>query len=211
MSRERALNQIVSLKALSEDQSTTEAERQSARDAIDRLRAKYDIPVPVAGMSGADFLKKMAQDFQRGERQRQRQEAAKRAAEAEAAAWAWAGPMTAEDLAWARRDPLGFASSRDKRTHDQKQRDMNASWGQRDQWHQAREEKANEPHKKRCLKPETFYDQGGVARKRNQHDIVCDRCGCTLAPREGCIFQVLGQWVGRCCEMVPGPRNRRRR
>lgn len=199
--RERALNQIVSLTALSEDMSTTEGERQAAKDTIAKLRAKYGIPEPSSGRFGANFLIDIAERAEKARRQREAADQARRDAEIRA----WGAPLTDEERAEARRDPFSFAQKRDGRTHAEKQRDMNGSWGK------GQRGQPGESGGPWCATPETFYDRGGQPRKRNQHKIDCDRCGRTLAPREGCVFQVNGKWIGRCCETRPGPRNRRRR
>ncbi len=128
-------------------------------------------------------------------------------------------PLTEAEKEWARRDPLGFAASRDPRTQAQKQADMNAAWGQpRDVYdyirtqqgpRKAQQTPKSKPNLKRCEKPEPFFDSGGNPRKRNERPIQCDRCSCTLQPGEGMVFEVAGRWYGRCAETKPGPRRKR--
>ncbi len=141
---------------------------------------------------------------------------------------AYGRPLTDAEKEEAKLDPLGFAAKRDKRTAQEKHADMNHAWGQQERAareaadafkntaEQARkmaedlrrQAKPKPPPEPRCPKPETFYDQGGEPRKRNQHVINCDRCDRRLQPGEGTVFQVAGKWIGRCCETVPGPRKR---
>lgn len=200
--RERALNQIVTLKLLAVDPRATEGEREAARLTMAKLRKKYDIPEQAAGDHGAKFLIDMAERYERANREKARRKAAEDARLAEETRiWGW--PLSDAEREQARRDPLGFAASRDKRTHAEKQRDMNSSWGQpRPQPQQPRQRPRAKPWK--CAEPKTFFDPGGEPRARNAHRIKCQKCGITLEPGEGCVT-VIGAY---CCEMVPGPRKR---
>lgn len=203
VSRERALNQIVTLEVLADDVRAPDGERQAARDTMAKLRKKYDIPEQQSGQFGAKFLIDMAERFEKANREKARREAAAKAARAEETR-IWGAPLTDAEREQARRDPLGFAASRDKRTHAQKQQDMNSSWGQP---HQPRQQRPKtRPHTPpwRCATPYTFFDPGGEPRQRNAHRCKCQKCGITMEAGEGCVT-VIGAY---CCEMVPGPRTK---
>lgn len=124
--------------------------------------------------------------------------------------------LTEEEREWARRDPLGFAASRDKRSHHEKVRDMNEAWGRSAKAaNEAADafsrmgQRAKEAKQTKCPKPESFFDAGGNPRKRNVRPVQCDRCSTMLAPGEGMVYEVAGRWFGRCCEQKPGPRRKR--
>lgn len=219
--REKALNTILSLRTLAEHPNTPPHEAEAARGRIKVLKAKHNItsgeepkakPRKPQPPSNDEWIKWMADvaDMQR----RNAQAKAARAEQAEKRRKAqedWerkhansdpmGRPRTKAEEDEAKRDPLGFAAKQDRRTQDQKQADINKSWGS-----------ANRPnHATRCPNPETYFDRGGNKRPRNQHVINCDRCDARLNPGEGTIFQVAGRWVGRCCETKPGPRAKRTR
>lgn len=220
MSRERALNQIVTLKVLANDPRAPEAERQAAKDTMSRLRKKYNIPEttklppprasrPSTSEPGSyrwfeDMVRnwdnnpetqrkkreKAARDAANSEAQRIKRERAQRDWEARMADKDDQGvPLTAEEAEWARRDPLGFAAARDKRSHQQKQNDMQDAFGQ--------------PHQRpRCNPKMPFFDLGGEPRTRNSASATCEKCNHWLARGEGALY--LRGYA--CCDTVPGPR-----
>ncbi len=112
---------------------------------------------------------------------------------------AYGRPLSEEERREAQRDPFSWAQRQDGRSYQQRAEDMKRAWGQQNR----------PPQEPRCDKPETYFDSGGRPRPRNQHVINCDRCGRRLNPGEGTLFKVMDRWVGRCCEMTPGPRKRR--
>jgi hypothetical protein len=186
--REKALHTIAKLKRLAEHPNTPPAEAEVARNRIVALQEKHGItanePPP---QKNVFFTRLIKEDARRRAEERERREAAQRRYEE------W---RKDRDDYGRQKDPFEEALRRDGRTHEEKVRDMNQSWGQ--------------AHAVRCAKPETFFDSGGEPRKRNTYRIKCDRCGVTLEPGEGTVFQVGGTWYGRCCERVPGPRSKKR-
>lgn len=105
-------------------------------------------------------------------------------------------PLTEEEMAEARRDPLGWATKQDGRTQAEKNADMQSQY-------------THTYRTRKCEKPETFYDQGGVPRKRNDFPMDCFKCGHTLIGGEGALFQMGSKWNAVCCETVPGPRKKK--
>lgn len=246
--RDKALNTILSLKRLAEHPNTPPAEAENAREKIKRLQDTHGIkPAETAAPkppprrppprqnpwqqeypSQEDVLRHFQEAMRKAREEERRRAEASEAERRRKAQQDWirkhyhsddnGQPLTEEEKRRAREDPLGWASRQDKRSAQQKQDDLNGSWGE--QARAAREAadamrkmrdaaaKAKANAEPRCANPETYYDPGGEPRKRNQHIIGCDRCGRRLQPGEGMIMQVGGQWVGRCCEMVPGPRKR---
>lgn len=122
-------------------------------------------------------------------------------------------PLTDEEREEARRDPLGWAARRDGRTDAEKNRDMQEQYG-----HTYGEPRRDAPFMResrgksgtnKCSKPLPYFTSGGEPRKRNEYPTYCNVCGVNLKPGEGAIFMVGKNWVGQCCEMVPGPRKKK--
>lgn len=119
-------------------------------------------------------------------------------------------PLTDEEREEARRDPLGWAARRDGRTEAQKNQDMQDQYTHA--WERAGttsggSSRSDRPNK--CSKPLPYFTSGGEPRKRNEYPTYCHVCGVNLKPGEGAIFMVGKNWVGQCCEMVPGPRKKK--
>jgi hypothetical protein len=104
---------------------------------------------------------------------------------------------------WGRRVTDQARADELKRKHDEMRRFWEAK--QRAE----RERKQAAAQEPRCSKPETFFDSGGIPRKRNQHVIQCERCGRRLQPGEGSVIKVGNSWHGWCTETKPGPRKKR--
>lgn len=191
--------------------------QQQHEEAEAKRRANYERNMANARRRAEERVREQraAEDAKR------RAEAQKRYQERMANRDRFGRPLTAEEQEWARRDPLGFAAAQDKRSHQEKVRDMNEAWGRTNDAmrdfirtqqgpRKAQEHpKAKPPPLKRCERPETFFDAGGNPRKRNEHQIQCDRCSVMLKPGEGMVFRVGDRWFGRCCEAKPGPRRKR--
>lgn len=253
--RDKAIEKIYSLRKLAEHPNTGDGERAAALEAIKRLQAKHDIKPAQerkeqptgprnpnfrqndqAARDHADRFRRtwqhMASARRRTEEQlreeaRKRQEAQARYRERMADKDDMGRPLTEAEREWARRDPLGFAATRDQRTRAERNADLGAAWGQQGQYVRDREpyvrtqqgprrpqehpkaKPTPPPPLKRCEKPESFFDSGGNPRKRNDHPIQCDRCSVILKPGEGMVFKVGDRWFGRCCEARPGPRRKR--
>lgn len=105
-------------------------------------------------------------------------------------------PLTEEEMEEARRDPLGWATKQDGRTAAQKNADAQSQY-------------THTYRTRKCEKPETFYDQGGIPRKRNDFPMDCFKCGHTLLKGDGALFKLGSKWEGVCCEKVPGPRKKK--
>jgi hypothetical protein len=246
--RDKALDKILSLRRLAEHANTPPHEAESARGRIKVLRDKYGIsdsetkpkpPPPPNGMTAEEMRRwwfnftqssPTPSDVRRDQARRNAADRLRR--ERQQAQERWNAkmrdkddlgrPRTAEDKRKAQEDPLGWAASQDKRTHAQKQEDLNNARGAQDRENfrkayedvtkgarDAADRKYGRVHIERCKKPETYFDPGGNPRPRNKHVIQCDRCSVKLQPGDGTIFEVGGRWFGRCCEMVPGPRKKR--
>jgi hypothetical protein len=105
-------------------------------------------------------------------------------------------PLTEEEMEEARRDPLGWATKQDGRTQAEKNADMQSQY-------------THTYRTRKCEKPETFYDQGGMPRKRNDFPMNCFKCGHHLSKGDGALFKLGGTWEAVCCEKVPGPRKKK--
>lgn len=212
--RERALNLIVSLRQVTTANGATQAEAENAMARIAELRTKYEIPEAKEHSAAWDDLMRKVKD-QQAEAKRQRdydeilRTMAREKAEAERRERiknqdAYGRNLTDAEIAEALRDPLGWAIKQDGRTSQQKNDDMQDSFGKRDRYR-------NHSNTPKCASPLPFYTKGGYPRKRNTYGIACYSCGCWLEPQEGCVDKLDGRWVGQCCERVPGPRQKRER
>jgi hypothetical protein len=105
-------------------------------------------------------------------------------------------PLTEEEMEEARRDPLGWAAKQDGRTAAEKNADAQSQY-------------THTYKTRRCERPETFYDPGGIPRKRNDYPMDCFKCGHTLLKGEGALFKLGSKWESVCCEAVPGPRKKK--
>lgn len=136
---------------------------------------------------------------------KRREEAQKRWQERQANNDAMGRPLTDEDREEARRDPLAWAAKQDKRSAAEKNADMQYQYSHG--W-----ERGQEPPKRRgpkCAKPESFFDAGGIPRKRNDYPMECAKCGNQLLKGQGALFQTSSKWQAVCCEPVPGPRKKK--
>lgn len=218
--RDKALNTILSLRRLAEHANTPPHEAEAARGRIKALQIKHGITTASEQAKAkpkhdpnVDEWIKWAQDVAaqtaradhaaRVKAARDGEAIRKRKAQEEwerkhANSDAMGRPRTEAEQKEAQRDPLSWAAKQDKRTHNQKQADLNAAMGKQ----------GTQP---KCAKPETFFDQGGIARKRNTFIMTCDRCDTRLYPGDGTIMNLGGKWFGRCCESKPGPRAKKQR
>lgn len=208
--REKAIDKIYSLTKLAEHPNTPAHEADAARNRIKALQDKYGITEPSRPGPKATPKNDRWTGADREAQRRKAQEDAARIRERRAQAqrdWEakmrnrdqYGRPLTEEERREAQRDPFSWAQRQDGRSHQQRAEDMKRAWGQQNRT----------PQEPRCEKPETYFDAGGRPRPRNQHVINCDRCNRRLNPGEGTLFKVGSNWVGRCCEMTPGPRKRR--
>lgn len=105
-------------------------------------------------------------------------------------------PLTKEEQEEARRDPLGWAMAKEKRTAEERNRQMQDTL-------------RHKQHPLRCEPKATFYDQGGEPRKRNDYPTNCFSCGTHLRVGEGALFKAHGKWEAVCCDPIPGPRKKK--
>lgn len=211
--RDKALGKIASLKRLAEHPNTPPAESEAARGRIKALQDKHGISATQT--KPKEPLTGLGDVFQREyEASRRAGEAARKAEQDRQAARAKAQEAYRQRMAG--RDHYGRpipniddlmdeAVKNDGRTAQDRNRDINDSWGSRDRYGPM----PSRPSPSRCKKPESFFDSGGNPRKRNQYVMECSQCGCRLQPGEGSIAQVAGKWVAWCCESRPGPRKKR--
>lgn len=219
VTRDAALLKVLALRNLYEHPNTNEHEAASARAMAAKLRKKFDIPEseqPKPKQSPYTTVNPTAwDDLVRRTREAAANSRAREAAEAETmrarrakAQQDWFDRMryrdamgqhlSGEDLREAQRDPLGWAAKQDKRTAQEKQRDMQDSFGQ----------PHAQPHKRRACTPKLpFYDIGGEPRRRNTEFASCVECGRALIRGEGAEYA----HGYACCDTVPGPRSKKRR
>lgn len=212
--RDKALHTIVKLRALADDTRAPDGERENARSRIKALQERHDIkpsekPKPTAttpppsSRNHYDWFMDMVnqQDIarRRAEAERQRREHIKHQD-------ARGQPIT---------DPWA-----DTRTHAQRQADLNASFGANDAWYretfrQAPSDAAwRASHKtQRCDPKLSFFDGGGIPRRRNTTGVTCAQCGVWLNVGDGAEFPVvvdnLVTLAYGCCDKVPGPRKKK--
>jgi hypothetical protein len=231
MDREKAIDKIYSLRKLAEHPNTPIHEAEAARAAIKRLRTKHDIPErqatkattgprnpnwrpdPAAQQASRDFEEAMRgfAEATRRTNERMRQAEAERTRQEREEAQRRYQARHANHDQYGRPKPshqdlFDEALRQDGRTQAQKQADLNNAWGR--QAEQRRQER--QAGFKRCERPETFFDQGGLPRKRNDRPMQCDKCSWTLGVGEGMVWEIGGRTFARCCEAKPGPRAKRR-
>lgn len=149
--RERALKLIVTLTSIVERTSTPDGERASAKARIIELRAKYRITEFRKAQPSYEHIRENERRQEQVDRirrehqvRKQEQEARARQIRREEAQRTYrermadkdrnGQPMTDKDRAEAQRDPLGWAVKQDKRTHTQKQRDMEGAAGAQEEF-----------------------------------------------------------------------------
>lgn len=189
-----------------ENQDMSEAERTAHR--IKRQEREY---AEWVRMNEANLKRQAAQKKaneedkkKREEEARKRQAEARKAREDAQARWqrkmasknADGMPLTEEEMEEARRDPLGWAMKQDGRTAAQKNADAQSQY-------------THSYKTRQCERPETFYDQGGEKRKRNDYPMDCFKCGHPLLKGDGALFKLGSKWEAVCCETVPGPRKKK--
>lgn len=136
------------------------------------------------------------------EERKRREEAQRKWQERHRHSDAMGRPMSPEDLEEARRDPLGWAAKQDARSASEKNADMQYQYTHG--W-----ESGRTPPKRKCAKPESFFDPGGEPRKRNNSPMTCAKCEQLLTVGAGAIFKAGNEWQAVCCETVPGPRKKK--
>lgn len=214
VTRDEALHKLVSLRNLYEHPNTNEHEAATARAMAAKLRAKFDIPESERPKPppNDDFLRDTWNWFSQAAAQQRRAEDLRRQREAREKAqreWearmadkdAMGQPLTDAERREAQRDPLGWASKRDQRTSQQRQQDMQNSFGSSQRVGYAR--RANQ--RPVCNPKLPFYDDGGEPRLRNLVTLECELCGRTLHRGEAARYKI----GFACCDTVPGPRNKR--
>ena len=199
--RDKAISKVHSLDQLANHPNTPKPEAESARAMATKLRAKYGIAEPRKETPKTDHTNRFREAQRRADEWKARAERIQREQEAERA-------RRAQREAWQRAkekaftptgDPFEDAISRDGRTAQEKNRDM------QDRLRGKTPPPTSEP---RCAQPETFFTSGAVPRQRNQYVMSCEKCHGRLAPGEGAILNIGGTWKAWCCEMTPGPRRK---
>jgi hypothetical protein len=183
-----------------EDENPDMSEAEKTAHKIKRQEREYAAWVKM----NAENLKKQEAEKKKEEEAEERRKATRKARVDAQERWkrkmasknADGVPLTEEEMEEARRDPLGWASKQDARTQAQKNADMQSQY-------------THTYKTRKCEKPESFYDQGGMPRKRNDYPMDCFKCGTTLLKGDGALFKLGSKWEGVCCEKVPGPRKKK--
>lgn len=195
--RDKAMETIAKLKRVAEHPNTGKPEADAARARIEALQKKHNITPGVNHAKPLKDFTKQANDF--AAEARRAKQAADRMADAmrkAQAAEAWRKRMAdKDDLGRPKKGDIfdeAIRRSGDNRTTGERNKDM--------------QDRLRHGY---CNPKESFYDQGGEPRKRNDHVAMCEKCHGTLRPGEGAVLMVGGNWKVWCCDMTPKPRKKR--
>lgn len=223
--RDKAMDTIVKLQRVADHPNTGKPEAEAARNRIAALRAKHDIATPKAKQPVQDQFKKVADEAARSAAAAKVMADAMRRvtdqARRDEAARKYRAKMADKD-AYGQPKPK-FDPWADPRTPQERQRDIDNSWGggrnarkaedeaafKYAEERRAREQPYVPPQPERCTVKESFYDRGGEPRKRNTFPIVCEKCGAKVGTGEATIVVVGGHTKAWCCETKPGPRKKK--